>query len=84
MFTLPYIGLRHKDDIKCDHYIGNPLDFIGWLLTVIGVLQGTQEMMWGVKTGLIYDVPDFIKHGRIRSIMERYAESHHPAADLKP
>lgn len=72
MITLPYIGLQHPDDIKGGRHIGGVVDLIGWLLQVIGILQtGTSYYMTGVKTGLIHDLPDAIRHGRIRSIKER-------------
>lgn len=72
MIFMPYIGLQHPDDIKVGRYIGSIADLIGWLLQVIGILQtGMIYYMTGVKTGLIHDLPDAIKHRRIRSLKER-------------
>ena len=76
MIALPYIGIRHRDDIRGERWICDVFDLIGWALTVIGLMQSyTHQLTYGsVKVGLVYDLPDLIRHGRVRSIQERYAE----------
>lgn len=76
MITLPYIGIRHKNDIRGERAIYGVADLIGWLLTVLGLTQsyGAQLFYGPLKVGLIHDLPDLIRHGRIRSIQERSSD----------